>query len=88
MTLAGNDALTRADEISRKLNAFLDATPEMYEVMAGPEGTILGGRDTLLKFVPEDATAQSKTIPDLQKQAIASIRSALYTVAFRIWSTH
>ena len=88
VTLAGNDALTRADEISRKLNAFLDSTPEMYEVMAGPEGSIIGGHDTLFKFVPDDAAAQSKTIPDLQKQAITTIRSALYTVAFRIWTTH
>jgi len=86
--LAGNDALTRADEIAAKLNAFLDSTPEMYEVSAGPSGAILGGRETLFQFAHDDATAQSKTVEDLQKETVTHIRSALYTVAFRIWSVH
>lgn len=87
-TFAGNDALTRADQVSAKMNDFLDSTPQMYEVTAGADGSVLGGNDRLLQFAPEDATAQSKTIADLQKEAVASIRSALYTVSFRIWSTH
>ncbi len=85
---AGNDALTRADEVSAKLNDFLDTTPEMYEVSPGPDGAILGGSDRLLKFVADDAAAQNKSILELQKQAVATIRNALYTVTFQIWSTH
>jgi len=87
-TLAGNDALTRADEVSARLNDFLDSTPEMYEVTPGADGAILGGTQKLLQFTPEDAAAQSKSLEDLQKEGIAGIRNALYTVTFRIWSTH
>jgi len=87
-SLAGSDALTRADGVAAKLNAFLDTTPELYEVSQGADGSILGRSERLLQFGPEDATAQSKTIADLQKETIANIRTALYTVSFRIWSVH
>jgi predicted Zn-dependent protease len=85
--LAGNDALTRADEIAGRLNHFLDSTPSGYEVVPTPAG-VIGGRNLLLEFAQEDATAQSKTIPDLVKESVTNIRSALYTVAVRIWTTH
>ena len=85
--LAGNDALTRADEVAGRLNHFLDTTPSGYEVVPTADG-VIGGRNVLLAFAPEDATAQSKTIPQLVKESVTNIRSALYTVAVRIWTTH
>ena len=88
LTFAGNDALTRADDASVKLNSFLDSTPEMYEVVAGPNGTVIGGREKLIEFSPDDAAAQNTTIPDLVKQTIATVRGAVYTVSLRIWTTH
>lgn len=87
-TFAGNDSLSRADEVSAKLNDFLDSTPEMYEVAAGANGSILGRNERLMQFADVDAAALNKSIPDLQKETVANIKSALYTVSFRIWSTH
>ncbi|MDR3691547.1 MAG: M48 family metalloprotease [Fimbriimonas sp.] len=88
VSFAGNDALTRADLAAAKLNTFIDSTPATFEVGTGLAGAVLGGNQALFQFQPEDATAQGKSIADLQKLAVLNIRGALYTVNIRIWETH
>jgi hypothetical protein len=41
-----------------------------------------------MQFAEQDAAAQNKSISDLQRETVANLKSALYTVSFRIWSTH
>jgi len=88
LSFAGNNALSRADQAAAKLNGFIDTTPPTFEVTTGAAGSVLGGTQTLLQFEPEDASAQGKSIADLQKLAVLTIRGALYTVNIRIWETH
>ncbi len=87
-SLAGSDALSRADSVAAKLNTFIDSTPAMYEVRSSKDGSILGGTQKLFQFAPDDATAQGKSIADLQGEAVKNIQNALYTVNFRLWTTH
>lgn len=86
-TFAGDDALTRADAATAKLNDFLDSVPQMYEVTAGKNADVLGRSEPLVRFTPADADAEGKSVEDLQKDAVAGLRNAIYTVSFRIWSS-
>ena len=85
VTIAGNDALTRADLAITKLNTFFDTVPELFEVRIGDDGTVLGGREPLISVSHDDAIAAKSSIADLQVTTVKNIRSALFTLAYRVW---
>ncbi len=85
VTMTGNDALTRADAAVAHLNGFFDTVPELFEVRPGEDGVILGGREPLIAVTHEDAVAAKVSIADLQAATIKNIRSALFTLAYRVW---
>jgi predicted Zn-dependent protease len=85
VAFAGNDAITRADTAVDRLNNFFDSVPEMYEVQAADDGSILGRRQELLSLTAEDALAAKSSLDDLQKTTLGRIRSALFKIGYRVW---
>ena len=86
VSLSGKDALERADAAAKKLNAFFDAEPELFEVQVSADGTVTGKRNTLFKLTPADAAASKSSIDQLKTQTLTNIRTAIYGLSFRIWN--
>ena len=83
--VGGIDAVKRADEAVAKINAFFDSVPEMFEVKSGEEGQIMGRQAPLMTITHEDAVSAKSTVKELQESTVKSLRSALFTLAYRIW---
>jgi hypothetical protein len=82
-TLSGTPE--RAAEMQKKLNAFFDKVPEMYDVTTGEDGVIYAKNSVLVTVTPDDAKANSMDVEQLQNAVAKSIRSSLFTLAYRIW---
>ncbi|HEY0867169.1 MAG TPA: M48 family metalloprotease, partial [Fimbriimonas sp.] len=82
--LAGEDALLRADDAAKRLNAFFDSTPPLYDV-SSDSGDLLGRRQVLFRLTKRDADAAKTDLKALETQALLAIRSSLVRIQFRIW---
>jgi hypothetical protein len=82
-TLSGTPE--RAAEMQKKLNSFFDKVPEMYDVTTGEDGVIYAKNSVLVTVTPDDAKANSMDVEQLQNAVAKSIRSSLFTLAYRIW---
>ena len=78
-------SIDRATETMTKLNLFFDRVPEMYDVTTGEEGVIYAKNRVLVTITPEDAKANSMELEQLQNAVAKSIRSSLFSLAYRIW---
>ncbi|HWD39055.1 MAG TPA: M48 family metalloprotease [Fimbriimonas sp.] len=88
VSLGGTDALTRGDKVVTTLNGFFDASPEMYELQSGGDGTINWRGSQLLKVTREDAVANNSSVDALRDTALDNIRTALFGLGFHIWASH
>ncbi len=84
----GVDAKTRAADTVTRLNDFFDNVPDLFEVQAGDEGAILGRRKMIIDLEPQDAAATKQTLPELQADTIKNVRTALFTLGYRVWDVH
>lgn len=85
MTLGGPEAKPRADEAARKLNAFFDEVPQIYEVRAQRPGSIYGSGQTLVTLTEADAAAAGAGLDAYLDQSADRVRGTLYTLAYRVW---
>lgn len=81
---AGTDALNRADNAAKKLDAFYDQVPSMIEVSDGV-GVVLFNYRPLLVILPEDAEAQKLSVQTLTEQTTKAIKGSLFSLGYRIW---
>jgi hypothetical protein len=84
----GSNALTRADVETTALNSFFDSTPELYDVQAGPKGSVLWRGKPLITLTAEDATVAGLPIDALRDKALQNVRVALYNLGFHVWTSH
>lgn len=85
VSLAGDGALARADQMAEVLNAFFDTTPELYEISSGDDGLILLRRQPLLRLTKDDALAAKQDLPTLKAQTIRNMQASLFSLGFKIW---
>jgi len=85
VALAGPDAIERGDRIAQRLNGFFDSVPEMFELQAGQNGTIVGRRQPIIQLTHEDAVAAKVTVEELQAKTLKALRLALFNVSLRVW---
>lgn len=87
VALAGTDALDRADQMARRINAFFDSEPDLYEVKAETaQGQIFGRRQVLLELTHDDAVAAKATVPQLTEETSMNLKRAMGTLGFRVWN--
>lgn len=86
-TFAGKESTERARLAAARLNDFFDNVPDLFEVTARPDGTIVGRGRILFQVTPEDAAASNLTVGVASKEAVEAIKRSLYTLAFRVWDT-
>jgi predicted Zn-dependent protease len=84
-TIAGAGAVDRSGVVIERLNNFFDSMPELYDISTGDGGEILGRKQTLLTITTTDAAALNKQVKDLQQETVGNLRSALYSIAYRVW---
>lgn len=82
----GSGADKRATDAAAKLNDFLDSVPELFEVQATADGSILGRNSFLFRYSVEDASGDSAKVEELAMESAQAIKRSLYTLAFRIWN--
>jgi hypothetical protein len=85
ISLVGETALSRADDYVPKLNALFDGGAELYEIQAGNDGWILARRRPIMQLNREDAMAANTDLQTLKQQTVRNLRSALFTIGFRVW---
>lgn len=83
VTFSGADAKARANVAVAQVNAFFDSSPELFELQAGPDGTIVGSHKVLFRILPTDATQTS--LADVQAQTLKAMQIALYATGDRVW---
>lgn len=84
--LRGPNAASRAADAAKRLNTFFDQVPQLYEVRAGNDGSVVGLGQVMLTMTPADAPAGSKDSPAvLASNATKSIKDCLYSLAYRVW---
>ena len=88
VALAGTDAITRADQAVLALNAFFDATPELYQLQEGPGGSLVWQGRPLIVLTPADATAAGVTVDQLQEKTAHQMQIAMFNLGFHVWATH
>ncbi len=81
---AGTDALERADEAAKRLDAFFDETPELFYVSA-TDDQILYRRNVLLELTQEDAAAAKSNRAELTQTTLRAVRASLFALGYRIW---
>ncbi len=84
-TFAGVEAKVRAEEAVLKLNAFFDTVPELFEVQAMPDGTVVGRKRALFTVSPADAEAAGSSVDKLTSDSVRAMKRSLYMLAFRVW---
>ncbi len=82
-TFTGDDAQERAEVARKKLNAFFDAVPALYDVRANGED-VLGSDKVLFSIEPSDAAKQKVSVNALSSKAVASIQGALYNLTYQV----
>ncbi len=87
VAFAGTNALTRADQTADALNEFFDSSPELFDVQLGEPGWIMARRLPLFKLAEEDAEAEKKPMDVVQLETLASLKLAIYRLAYRVWDT-
>jgi len=85
VSLAGDNALKRADSAADRLNEFFDSVPEAFEVRVGDDGEIYGRHKELISLTTEDAAAAKTSVEALLKNTITRIRTALFNIGYRVW---
>lgn len=87
-TFTGKEAPDRAKNAASRLNEFFDTVPDLFEVTARADGTIVGRGRILFQITEEDAKATNMTVAQAGKEAVEQIKRSLYTLAFRVWDTN
>jgi beta-barrel assembly-enhancing protease len=82
---AGPEAAERAAVATERLNWFFDSMPELYDLDAGANGTIIGKRQVILEIKPEDAVAANMTVRALQADSVRNLRTAIFNQGYRVW---
>ena len=88
IALGGTDAINRADKMVPALNSFFDSTPEMFEVQAGPNGTITWNGQPIITITPDDVLGTSLSVSGLRDQTLQSVRMSLFNLGFHVWASH
>jgi beta-barrel assembly-enhancing protease len=88
VALGGSEALTRADKLVTELNAFFDATPELFEVQAGPSGTITWNGAPIIQLSQDDIAGTTLSVSALRDQTLQSVRMSLFNLGFHVWASH
>jgi len=83
-TLSGTDSLERADGAARRLDAFFDAVPELFQVTSDGEA-VLWKRQPVLEFTNEDVLASKQDRETMADLALKQIKSCLFMLAYRVW---
>lgn len=87
VALGGSDALTRADAAVTTLNSFFDTTPQLYDVQAGPSGSLIWQGRPLLQLTDADAMAGGTNLQALRDKALENMRVAMFNLGFHVWSS-
>jgi hypothetical protein len=87
VSFSGTDAISRADELLPRLNAFMDSKPELYDVAYGEPGVVLARRRPLFRVTSEDATASKLGYEDLQRDVLKNLKTAIYGLAYKVWDS-
>lgn len=85
VTFNGAGAEQRAKDAELRLNDFFDSVPDLFEVRADGDGTIIGRKSILLRVTSEDAEASKVTVDQLTTQTLSAIKRSIYMLAFHIW---
>lgn len=88
VALGGSEALTRADKLVTELNAFFDATPELFEIQAGPNGTINWNGAPIIELSQDDVASTSLSVTALRDQTLQNLRMSLFNLGFHVWASH
>lgn len=86
VALGGADALTRADAAVTTLNAFFDSVPQLYDLQAGPGGSLYWLGKPLLQLDADDAKAAGMSLTALQQKTLQNARVAMFNLGFHVWS--
>ena len=84
-TFAGPDAKARSAAAVEKVNAFFDASPELFELKARPDGSILGANQPLFQVTPADSAFAKQTLQERQEATFKAMQIALYATGGRVW---
>ncbi|MCX7799682.1 MAG: M48 family metalloprotease [Fimbriimonadales bacterium] len=84
-TLAGPDALARAEKACSKLNAFFDRVPELFQVSAREDGRVVGLGKELFRITADDASLAGQSVEDAAFASVQAIKRSLYFLSYRIW---
>jgi predicted Zn-dependent protease len=79
-TVAGDDAETRAAELTTRFNRFFDATPQIFSIRAdGPRLMWFGTK--LIEF--RDGDVEGMTGEQAAQHALSNVKNALFSLDFR-----
>jgi len=84
VTFRGPDASSRAADAVRTLNDFFDQVPQLYEIRANPDGTVMGLGKVLVKITPDDVP-DKQTPQQAAERTAKAMKDCLYMLAYRVW---
>lgn len=84
-TFAGADAKARSTAAAERVNAFFDASPELFELKQKADGTIVGANQPLFKVTPADSAFANQTLQERQAETMKAMQLALYATGGRVW---
>jgi len=87
LTFGGPDATTRATTFSREFDVFMDSVPKLYELRS-EGGVILGRSRPLVTLTEADAAVRNKPLPQLVREAVQSVKAAIYDLNYRVWDAY
>lgn len=82
-TFSGDDAQSRAEAAQKRLNAFFDSVPALYDVKASGD-EVVGDDKLLIEVLPADAAHEKVSVSTLTSRTIGSIQGALYNLAYQV----
>ena len=82
---AGPDAKVRGETAAEKVNVFFDSTPELFELKARADGSIVGANQPLFQVTPADSAFTKQTLQERQTQTLKAMQVALYATGGRVW---
>lgn len=87
LTFGGPEAAARAAEFAKGFNTFMDEVPKLHEVR-GEGASILGRTRRLVTLTDADAALKNRSLDQLVRETVQSIKAAVYDLNYRVWDAY